>query len=62
MKYLLDTCVVSETRKRHPNDGLKVWLSSIPLRDLYISVVTLGELRKGAHATKDLSQRKLIDS
>jgi len=62
VKYLLDTCIVSETRKHRPNARLKDWLLSVPLTELYVSVVTLGELRKGAIAAKDLTQRKLLDS
>jgi len=34
----------------------------VPLTELYVSVVTLGELRKGAVAARDLTQRKLLDS
>lgn len=57
MKYLLDTCVVSETRRREPNANLMNWLAERQASDLFVSVVTLGELRKGACSLKDTSRR-----
>ena len=46
-KFLLDTNIISETRKRSPNDGVMAFLSTVNPRSLFISVLTLGELRKG---------------
>ena len=59
MKYLLDTCVVSETRRREPNANLMNWLAERQAADLFVSVVTLGELRKGACSLKDASRRQI---
>ena len=47
MKYLLDTCVISEFVSRRPNPQVIVWLDQIPESRLFLSVVTLGEIRKG---------------
>ncbi len=47
MKYLLDTCVVSELANRHPVPGVLEWLKAQDSESLYLSVVTVGELRKG---------------
>ena len=47
MKYLLDTNVVSETRKSTLDLRVKEWFDAIPSSSLYISVLTLGEIRKG---------------
>ena len=47
MNWLLDTCIVSELVKRKPSAEVVGWLSSIPARNLFISAVTLGEIRKG---------------
>ena len=47
MNYLLDTCIVSELVKRKPSDAVVEWLSSIPAPNLFLSAVTLGEIRKG---------------
>ena len=47
MNYILDTCIVSELVKRQPSAVVVGWLSSIPVQDLFISAVTLGEIQKG---------------
>ncbi len=47
MTYLLDTNVVSETRKRAPDPNVVSWLERAAHNELYISVLTLGELKKG---------------
>ncbi len=47
MKYLLDTNVLSEVRKPRGDAGVKRWVSSVPSKDLYLSVLTLGEVRRG---------------
>ena len=62
MKYLLDTCVVSETRRRKPDASLTNWLAERQAADLFISVVTLGELRKGARASKDIPRRRGLET
>jgi predicted nucleic acid-binding protein len=45
--FLLDTVVVSEARKARPNAGVVRWLSKQPEDQLYLSVVTLGEIERG---------------
>ena len=47
VKYLLDTNVLSEVRRPRGDANVKRWISSLPARDLYISVLTLGEVRRG---------------
>ena len=47
MNYLLDTCVLSEAKRKQGHAGLKKWLRSIPAAHLFISVITLGELQQG---------------
>ena len=46
--YLLDTNVLSETRKKKADPGVLAFLRTANSSSLYISVLTLGELRKGA--------------
>lgn len=36
MKYLLDTCVVSETRRREPDVNLMNWLAERQAADLFV--------------------------
>ncbi len=47
MSFLLDTNVVSETRRRTPDPNVLAWLQRTDQKDLYISVLTIGELTKG---------------
>ncbi len=47
MKYLLDTCVISELVKPSPNPMVLDWLHDIPSERLFLSVITIGEIRKG---------------
>ena len=45
--YLLDTNIISETRKRQANAGVMAFLSAAESALLFLSVLTLGELRRG---------------
>ena len=47
MRYLLDTNIVSELNKRTPNVGVFNWFEAVEDTDLFLSVVTIGEIRKG---------------
>jgi toxin FitB len=45
--YLLDTSVLSETRKRQPSAGVADWIAATPPDRLHVSVLTLGEIEQG---------------
>jgi predicted nucleic acid-binding protein len=45
--FLLDTNVLSELRKRSPDAGVVAWFGSVDSRQLYLSVLTIGEIRQG---------------
>jgi hypothetical protein len=45
--YLLDTMVLSELRKRRRDAALVTWLEHVRPTDVYLSVVTIGEVEKG---------------
>ncbi|HUX80558.1 MAG TPA: type II toxin-antitoxin system VapC family toxin [Alphaproteobacteria bacterium] len=53
MSYLLDTNILSETLRAQPNRGVKKWLQEIPSEAHYISVVTIGEIRRGIEKLGD---------
>jgi predicted nucleic acid-binding protein len=57
LSYLLDTNVLSELRRKTPHPGVVAWVSSRPASTLYLSVLTLGELRKGVEGVADASRR-----
>jgi predicted nucleic acid-binding protein len=45
--YLVDTNVLSETRKRHPAAAVEDWIAATPPGRLHVSVLTLGEIEQG---------------
>ncbi len=47
MSYLLDTNILSETLHSKPNMHVVKWLQAIPSDSLSISVLSVGEIRKG---------------
>jgi len=52
VRYLLDTNFVSEARKPRPDPGVLAFLQLNDPNSGFISVLTLGELRKGVAALK----------
>lgn len=50
MTWLIDTNALSELKKRKPHAGVARWFAEHPSGALHLSVLTLGELRKGIHA------------
>jgi toxin FitB len=58
VKWLLDTNVVSETGKRHPNARVVEWLTAQTPDELAISIITVAELRAGALAHSDVERRR----
>ena len=58
MSYLLDTNVLSEFRRKQPHPEVSAWFAQRPASSLYLSVLTLGELRKGIDGVQD-NARKL---
>jgi len=61
MSFLLDTTVVSEWVKSHPNRGVATWLAQVDEDRVFISVVTLAELRYGIERMPAGSRRKRLD-
>ena len=57
MKVLLDTCVLSEIRHPRGNPAVREAVLAFSDNDLFISVLTLGELAKGV-ALLDAGQRQ----
>lgn len=47
MGYLLDTCVLSEFKKKQPEQKVIDWLDAQIEGTLFLSVVTIGEIQKG---------------
>jgi len=47
MSYLLDTNVLSEIRRKAPHPGVEAWVADRKPESLYLSTLTLGEIRRG---------------
>ena len=61
MKYLLDTCLISELTKKKPSKKVVNWLSSLNMQDIVISVLTLGEIQKGVKKLTDNKKKDRIN-
>jgi toxin FitB len=58
--YLLDTNVISESRKRDGSARVKSWVSEALGPTLYISVLTIGEIRCGIELRRRRDQRQAL--
>ncbi|MDL1910665.1 type II toxin-antitoxin system VapC family toxin [Chloroflexi bacterium CFX6] len=47
MNFLLDTCVLSELVAKEPNPKVVEFVDSLDADDVYLSVITIGEITKG---------------
>lgn len=47
MRILLDTCAISELRQKAPRKSVLDAIDAVPSENLFLSVITLGELAKG---------------
>jgi toxin FitB len=50
--YLIDTNVLSELRRPKRSPSVVAWFSSVSPHDLYLSVLTLGEIRQGIESMR----------
>jgi len=58
VSFLLDTNVVSEWMKPHPNPGVVAWLANVDEDRVFLSVITLTELRYGIERMPPGHRRK----
>lgn len=59
--YLVDTNVVSETRRLRPHGGVMAFLHGAGDRNLHISAVTLGELQAGIEITRERDRARAAE-
>ena len=60
MSFLIDTCAVSELVKPRPSREVSEWFDAATPTALYLSVLTLGEIRKGIEKLPDGRRRAKI--
>jgi predicted nucleic acid-binding protein len=58
MRLLLDTCVISEMHRSNGNHKLKELIDVIDEKDVFISVVSLGEIIKGVFLLEEGKRKK----
>jgi len=58
MRLLLDTCAILETRKADADPGLKKLMKEADESDLFISVISLGEIVKGVSLLDEGKRKK----
>jgi len=61
MKFLLDTNVISEPMKPRPNAGVLAWLAEADEDGVFLSVVTITELRYGIERLATGRRRERLD-
>jgi len=57
LNYLLDTCVMSELVKATPDENVINWINNTPDERLFLSVITIGEIRKGLTKLPDSKKK-----
>lgn len=62
MSFLLDTNVVSEWVRQRPNAGVVAWLAEVDEDRVFLSVITLAELRHGVRRLADGAKRRRLDA
>jgi predicted nucleic acid-binding protein len=60
MSYLLDTNIISELVKKKPNKSVLKWVDTVDNEKLYISVIALGEIRKGVSGIQNTERQEEI--
>jgi predicted nucleic acid-binding protein len=60
--FLLDTNVISELIKRKPEARVTSWVESVDERLLFLSVLTLGEIRKGISSLPASASRLKLET
>jgi predicted nucleic acid-binding protein len=61
VNFLLDANLVSEWTKPHPNPGVVSWLADADEDRVFISVVTIAELRRGVERLAIGRRRKRLN-
>ena len=60
MKFLLDTCVISELVSTKPDFKVIQWVDSVDEERLFLSVITIGEIKKGVEKLPDSTRRSAL--
>jgi toxin FitB len=61
VNYILDTNVISELVAAQPNPKVTGWLEEITPEQVFLSVLTIGELKKGIDKLPNSSRKAALD-
>ena len=60
MRVLLDTCVLSELRHPKGHDGVRQAVDALNEEDLFVSVITIGEILKGISLLRESPKKRAL--
>ena len=60
MNYILDINIVSELIAKQPNQTVIEWITTLNPENLFLSVITIGEIRKGIAKLPESVRKKNI--
>lgn len=60
--YLLDTCVISDLGSKTPTPSVVAWVDGVEEEHLYLSVITIGEIRKGIDRLPISNRRRELEA
>jgi toxin FitB len=61
VNYILDTNVISEIVAAQPNAQVTRWIEKVDPNRLFLSVITIGELKKGIEKLPNSRRKDLLD-
>jgi len=62
LNFLLDTCVVSELVSKRPDPGVVRWIDNVDPDRAHLSVVTIGEVKKGIEKLRSPERKDALES
>lgn len=62
MRVLLDTCVLSELRRPAGDAGVRQAVESLDSKDMFVSVISIGEISKGISLLRESSRKHALQS
>ncbi len=60
MTFLLDTCVISELVANRPNPAVVRWVDSVDEDRLFLSAITIGEIKRGIEKLDDSRRKRIL--
>lgn len=62
MNYLLDTNIISELTSKNPNSAVLDFINSLDEKNVFLSVITIGEIKAGIEKVKDVEKKEKLSS